>query len=287
MSGTYQGKAGKTRRTSLGTAILNAPYLLWAVLFIIIPMFIVVYYAFTNKDGAFTFDNIKHLADYSGVMLRSLLYSLAATAICFLIAYPFAYVVCKWRPSSQKMANMFIMLPMWINLLIRTYCLTTLMDGNGLVNQLFVFIGIGRIPLMNNTGAVIFGMVYNYLPYMILPIYNVMSRLDKSVMEAAEDLGCNAFQRVRRVVFPLTLPGIIYGIIMVFVPSVSTFYISAKMGGPGDFMIGDLIESQIHSQNSNLPTAAALSLVLMAVILVSMLILNRFSDDEEGGSMLV
>lgn len=274
-------------RASLGTAILNAPYLLWAALFIIIPMIIVVIYAFMGKDGSFSFENVLKLSDFTGVMLRSLLYSLAATVICFLIAYPFAYVMCKYRPTSQKIANMFVMLPMWINLLIRTYCLTTLMDGNGLLNQLFVFVGIGKIPMMNNTGAVIFGMVYNYLPYMILPIYNVMSRLDPSLTEAAEDLGCNAFQRVRRVIFPLTVPGIVSGIIMVFVPSVSTFYISAKMGGTGDFMIGDLIESQIHSQNSNLPTAAALSLVLMLVILVSMLILNRFTDDEEGGSMLV
>ena len=273
--------------SSLGTTILNAPYVLWAALFIIIPLFIVVYFAFTDGNGGFTVDNVKKLSDYTGVMLRSFLYSIAATAISFLIAYPFAYVMCKYRPTSQKIANMLVMLPMWINLLIRTYCLTTLMDGNGLLNQLFVFIGIGKIPMMNNTGAVIFGMVYNYLPYMILPIYNVMSRLDPSLLEAAEDLGCNAFQRVRRVIFPLTVPGIISGIIMVFVPSVSTFYISAKMGGTGDFMIGDLIESQIHSQNSNLPTAAALSLVLMVVILASMLILNRFTDDEEGGSMLV
>ena len=277
----------RVQRKTLGTAILNAPYMLWAALFIIIPLFIVVYYAFTDRSGAFTFDNIAKLSDYSGVMLRSLVYSLAATAISFLIAYPFAYVMCKWRPTSQRIANMFVMLPMWINLLIRTYCLTTLMDGNGLLNQFFVFIGIGKIPMMNNTGAVIFGMVYNYLPYMILPIYNVMSRLDRSLTEAAEDLGCNAFQRVRRVIFPLTLPGIISGVIMVFVPSVSTFYISAKMGGTGNFMVGDLIESQIHSQNSNLPTAAALSMILMVVILVSMLVLNRFSNDEEGGSMLV
>ena len=284
-----RGEAAESRvgRSSLGTAILNAPYLLWAALFIIIPLVIVVVYAFMDKDGHFTFENIRNLSDYTGVMLRSLLYSLAATVICFVIAYPFAYVMCKYRPTSQRIANMFVMLPMWINLLIRTYCLTTLMDGNGLINQLFVFIGIGRIPLMNNTGAVIFGMVYNYLPYMILPIYNVMSRLDKSLMEAAEDLGCNAFQRVRRVVFPLTVPGIISGIIMVFVPSVSTFYISAKMGGTGDYMIGDLIESQVHSQNGNLPTAAALSLILMVVILITTLVLNRFSDDTEGGKMLV
>lgn len=277
----------RRQRVSLGTAILNAPYILWSVLFIIIPLVIVIYYAFSGSDGGLTIDNVKKLSDYSNVMLRSFWYSIAATAISLLIAYPFVYVVCKFKPASQKIANMFVMLPMWINLLIRTYCLTTLMDGNGLVNQLMVFIGIGKLPLLNNTGSVIFGMVYNYLPYMILPIYNVMSKIDPSLVEAAEDLGCNSVQRVRRVILPLTLPGIVSGIIMVFVPSVSTFYISAKMGGTGDFMIGDLIESQIHSQNSNLPTAAALSMVLMAVILVSMFILNRFSNDEEGGSMLV
>ena len=169
MKAAVKKKAAK-RRTSLGTAILNAPYMLWAALFIIIPMFIVVFYAFTDKDGGFTIGNVANLADYVPVMLRSLWYSILATAICFVIAYPFAYVLCKWRPTSQKIANMFVMLPMWINLLIRTYCLTTLMDGNGLLNQLFALIGIGKIPMMNNTGAVIFGMVYNYLPYMILPI---------------------------------------------------------------------------------------------------------------------
>ncbi|MBQ0092197.1 MAG: ABC transporter permease [Clostridiales bacterium] len=279
-----------TRRKKLptpGASILNAPYLLWAALFIIIPLFIVVYYAFTDANGNFTTENMSGLADYTSVMLRSLWYSLAATAICLLIAYPFAYVVCKFRPTSQKVANMFVTIPLWINLLIRTYCLTTLMDNNGLINQALAFLGMGRLPLMNNTGAVIFGMVYNYLPYMILPIYNVMSRIDPSLLEAGEDLGCNALQRVRRIVMPLSLPGVISGIIMVFVPSVSTFYISAKMGGTGDYMIGDLIENQIHAQNNNLPTAAALSLVLMVVILVSMFILNRFTDDEEGGSMLV
>ncbi len=277
----------KKRKASLGTAILNAPYLLWAALFILIPLLIVLYYAFTDQNGTFTLQNLTGLRDYTGVMLRSFWYSLAATAITLVIAYPFVYVVCKCRPASQKIANLFITLPMWINLLIRTYCLTTLMDRNGMVNQLLAFLGWGQLSLLNNTGAVIFGMVYNYLPYMILPIYNVMSRIDSSLLEAAEDLGCNPFKRLRRVIFPLTVPGIVSGIIMVFVPSVSTFYISKAMGGTGDFMIGDLIESQIHSQNSNLPVAAALSLVLMVVILVSMLILNRFSTDKEGGSMLV
>jgi spermidine/putrescine transport system permease protein len=148
------------------------------------------------------------------------------------------------------------------------------------------FLGFGRLPLLNNTGAVIFGMVYNYLPYMILPIFNVMSRMDNSLMEAAEDLGCSPMQRLRRVVLPLSMPGVISGIIMVFIPSVSTFYISSKMGGTENSMIGDLIERQIRVQN-DLSVAAAISLLLMVVILVSMFVLNRFSDDNEGGSMLV
>ena len=280
-------KPVQKRKPSLGTALLNAPYLLWAFLFILIPLLIVLYYSLTDADGNFTLQNLARLGDYRGVILRSFWYSLAATAITLVIAYPFAYVVCKCRPASQRMANMFVMLPMWINLLIRTYCLTTLMDNNGMINQALAFFGLGQLSLLNNTGSVIFGMVYNYLPYMILPIYNVMSRIDPSLLEASEDLGCNAVQRMRRVIFPMTVPGIVSGIIMVFVPSVSTFYISKAMGGTGDFMVGDLIESQIHSQNNNLPVAAALSLLLMAVILISMLILNRFSAKDEGGTMLV
>ena len=274
-------------KTSVGSLFLNAPYFIWAALFIIIPLAVVLFYAFTDGNGQFTLSNIATLRDYWRPILRSLWYSVAATAICLLIAYPFSYVVCRMRPASQKIANMFVTLPMWINLLIKTYCLSSLMDGNGLINQALVAIGFGRLPLMNNTGAVIFGMVYNYLPYMILPIYNVMSKIEPSLLEAASDLGCSSVSRVRRVILPLTGPGIVSGIIMVFVPSVSTFYISAKMGGTGDFMIGDLIEGQIHSQNNNLPVAAALSAVLMAIILVSMLILNRFTENDEGGSVLI
>jgi len=277
----------KNSRGSIANTFLNAPYFIWAALFIIIPLVIVIFYAFSDGNGHFTISNVQALGSYSNIILRSLWYSVLATAITLLIAYPFAYVVCKFKPASQKIANMFVTLPMWINLLIKTYCLSSLMDNNGMINQLLSFVGWGHLEMMNNTGAVIFGMVYNYLPYMILPIYNVMSKIDVSLLEAAEDLGCNSINRVRRVIMPLTLPGVISGIIMVFVPSVSTFYISAKMGGTGDYMIGDLIESQIHNQNSNLPVAATLSMVLMLIILISMFVLNRFTNDEEGGSMLV
>ncbi|MBR5264936.1 MAG: ABC transporter permease [Clostridia bacterium] len=276
----------KTVRRSPGTVLLNAPYMVWAGLFIIIPLFLVLYYALIDSDGNFTLNNLKELGNYTDVIFRSFWYSIIATVICLVVAYPFVYVVCKFGPTSKKLTNMFVTLPMWINLLIKTYCLTTLMDNNGLINQFMAFLGFGRLPLLNNTGAVIFGMVYNYLPYMILPIFNVMSRMDNSLMEAAEDLGCSPMQRLRRVVLPLSMPGVISGIIMVFIPSVSTFYISSKMGGTENSMIGDLIERQIRVQN-DLSVAAAISLLLMVVILVSMFVLNRFSDDNEGGSMLV
>ena len=277
----------RNKRSSILSEFINAPYFFWAAAFIIIPLIVVLFYAFTDGHGHFTVQNMASLKDYGNVILRSLWYSVIATVITLVVAYPFAYTVCRLRPLSRKLCNMFVTLPMWINLLIKTYCLTSLMEQNGLINQALTAVGFGRLSLLNNTGAVIFGMVYNYLPYMILPIYNAMSKIDPSLLEAAEDLGCNSFRRIRRVVMPLTAPGVISGIIMVFVPSVSTFYISAKMGGTGNFMIGDLIESQIHNQNSNLPVAAALSTVLMALILVSMLILNRFSDSEEGGGALI
>ena len=268
-------------------ALLNAPYAVWSAIFVVVPLFIVVVYAFTDAEGHFSFDSILALKDYGHNFLISLLYSLVATVITLIIAYPFAYALSKTNEKTQRIQMMLVMLPMWMNLLIRTYSWMNILDRNGIINQLLMTLGLKPATFLGTPGAVIFGMVYNYLPYMILPIYNVMSKIEPSLLEAASDLGCGALSRVRRVIFPLTVPGIVSGIIMVFVPSVSTFYISAKMGGTGDFMIGDLIEGQIHSQNNNLPVAAALSAVLMAIILVSMLILNRFTENDEGGSVLI
>lgn len=279
------GACGKKRAPSLGTSLLNAPYVLWAALFIIIPLLIVVYYTFAGEDGGFTLDNIVNLRDYLPVFGRSFLYSLIATALSLVVAYPLAYFICGCGAAGQKLAIMFVTLPMFINLLIRTYCLMTLMDNNGILNQFIKSIGLEPVKMLNTPGAVIFGMVYNYLPYMVLPIYNVMSKIDKPLLEAAEDLGCNAFARVRRIILPLSLPGVISGIIMVFVPSISTFYISSKMGGTNNWLIGDQIENEYLS--GDLSAAAALSMVLMVVILLSMFIMNRFSKDDEGGAMLV
>ncbi len=271
------------KKKSLTNALINAPYAVWAAIFIIVPLFIVAYYAFTDKTGAFTFENIKSLYDYRHVFGISIAYSAVATVITLLIAYPFAYFLSKRSEDSQRIQMLLVMLPMWMNLLIRTYSWMNILEKNGIINNFLGLLGIEPITMIGTPGAVILGMVYNYLPYMILPIYTIMSKMDNTLIEAARDLGCNGFNTWRRLVLPLSIPGVISGIAMVFVPSVSTFYISQKLGGGTIMLIGDTIERQIQVQyNYNL--GAALSLVLMLLILASMTIMNRFSDDDmEGG----
>ena len=271
------------KKKSLINTIVNAPYTVWAAMFIIVPLIIVAYYAFTDKNGAFTFENIIKLTDYSGVFGISLLYSAIATIITLLLAYPFAYFLSKRTENSQRMQMLLVMLPMWMNLLIRTYSWMNILEKNGIVNNFLGLFGIEPVTMIGTPGAVILGMVYNYLPYMILPIYTVMSKMDNTLIEAAKDLGCNGFNTWRRLVLPLSIPGVVSGIAMVFVPSVSTFYISQKLGGGTIMLIGDTIERQMQVQY-NYNVGAALSLVLMVLILVSMMIMNKFSDDDmEGG----
>lgn len=268
-------------------ALICAPYSVWAVIFIVVPLLMVAYYAFTDKTGAFTLDNIAELPRYAGTFGISMLYALIATIICLLLAYPLSYFMSQMGPVAKRMLVMLIMLPMWMNFLIRTYSWITILSNTGLINTLLGKLGIGPVQLINTPGAVILGMVYNFLPYMILPIYTVMEKLDHSLLEAAADLGSSPFSRLRRVILPLSMPGVISGITMVFVPSVSTFYISQKLGGGKTMLIGDVIEMQFQtSYNYNL--GAALSLVLMILILVSLAIMNRFADDDDGvGGMLV
>ncbi len=271
------------KKKGLVNTVINAPYVLWSTIFIVVPLLIVAYYAFTDKSGAFTFANIKELWDYRYNFLLSLGYSAVATVICLLIAYPFAYFLSKRSESSQGIQMMLVMLPMWMNLLIRTYSWMNILEKNGVINQVLGWFGIDPITMIGTSGAVILGMVYNYLPYMILPIYTIMSKMDNSLIEAATDLGCNGFNTLKRLILPLSIPGVISGISMVFVPSVSTFYISQKLGGGKIMLIGDTIERQIQAQY-NYNMGAAMSLVLMILILASMMIMNKFSDDDmEGG----
>lgn len=270
------------KKRSMLSRLVGAPYIVWSVIFIVVPLLLVIYYSFTDKSGAFTLDNLAALKNYKDTFFISIEYSLIATAITLLIAYPFAYVVSRSGASAQRMMMLLIMLPMWMNLLIRTYSWMNILERNGIINSVLGLVGIEPIKMIGTPGAVILGMVYNYLPYMILPIYTVMSKIDPSLFEAADDLGANAWQRLRRVVMPLSLPGVISGITMVFVPSVSTFYISQKLGGGKILLIGDAIERQIQQQyNYNL--GAAISLVLMVMIIISLAVMNRFADSEEGG----
>lgn len=278
-------KPFKKRKVRIGHLFLNGPYLVWSLLFIVIPIFIVAYFAFTDSSGAFTFENLKELPKYKDNIIDSFLYAFIATVITLLLAYPFAYCMTKCSESAQKIMMMLVMVPVWMNLLILTYSIMNIMETNGLINSMLDFIGLPKVRMINTPGAVIFGMVYNYFPYMVLPIYSVLSKIDNSLLEAASDLGSNALSRFRRVILPLSFSGIISGVTMVFVPSVSTFYISKKLGGTGVMMIGDIIESLVNKVATR-NVGAMLSLALMIVILISLMIMNRFTDDDDGGIII-
>ena len=268
-----------TRARTLRRSIAAAPHLVWSVLFIVAPLLFVFYYAFTDKDGAFSFTNIADLftADYVTIFVRSLSFAVIATFLCLLIGYPLAWCISRMKKHTQGILIMLVMLPLWMNLLIRTYCWMNLLETNGLINAL---LGT-EWKMLGTSGAVILGMVYNFLPYMVLPICTVMQKLDNSLLEAAADLGCNSLLSVIKVAMPLSLPGVISGVTMVFVPSISTFYISQKMGGGSFDLIGDTIERQFMA-NTNYNMGAALSLVLMVLVLLSMAVMNRFGDEEGG-----
>ncbi len=271
-------------KKSLLQKAVAAPHVMWAVLFIIAPLLFVVYYAFTDKDGNFTFDNIAELAQasYLEIFLRSLCFAFLATVICLIIAYPIAYFMTKASPKTQKILIMLVMLPQWLNFLIRTYSWMALLEDTGIINNLITAIGLDPVHMINTSGAVILGMVYNYLPYMIIPLHSVMSKIDPRLLEAASDLGCSHFKVITSVVFPLSMAGIISGVTMVFVPSISTFYISQKLGGGNFDLIGDTIERQFQTAyNYNL--GASMSFVLMIIIMISMAVMSKYSGEDDGG----
>ncbi len=270
-------------RKSFGNRMVASPYIVWSAIFIIVPLLIMLYFALTDTTGAFTLANLATLGKYKKAFGISILYAAIATVITLLLAYPMAYFMTKLKVSSQRMLMLIVMLPMWMNFLIRTYSWISILANTGLINSFLGKLGIAPLKLMYTPGAVILGMVYDFIPYMILPIYSVMSKLDNSLLEASEDLGSNAFNKFRRVILPLSRPGIISGITMVFVPSVSTFYISQKLGGNKTMLVGDAIEYLFNLGPDFYNVASALSLVLMCLILISLFIMNRFSDDDEGG----
>ncbi|MCL2158874.1 MAG: ABC transporter permease [Oscillospiraceae bacterium] len=264
-----------------------APYLLWAAAFTLIPLFLVGYFAFTDSSGAFTIVNISDVGKFGPVFVRSVVLGLIATAICLVAAYPFAFVMSRLGAGAQKIMMMLLMLPMWMNFILRTYALMTLLEKiDAFVNQVFGFAGLGHFQIINTSGAVVWGMVYNYLPFMILPLYTVMIKIDKSIIEAAQDLGANSFGVISKIVLPLSKPGILSGVTMVFVPSVSTFVISRMLGGGANFLVGDLIEQLVLGTTYNLQLGSAISFILMIFILLSMALLNQFDADETEGMIV-
>ncbi len=269
----------KNQNSFLGRAAAS-PHIVWAVLFILAPICFVVYYAFTDSSGAFDISNFSHFATYAPVLLLSLMLALIATTICLVIGYPVAYAISRAKPTAQKILIMMLMLPMWINFIIRTDSIAILIEKNGVINSFLQNFGIS-LNMMDTQGAVILGMVYDFLPYMILPIYTVMTKIDKNLIEASADLGCSGFKTMTKVIMPMSFSGICSGVTMVFVPCVSTFYISQRLGGTNTYLIGDEIEAKFMSLTQNYNVGAMLSCVLMVLIIVSTLVLNHYSDDND------
>ncbi len=268
------------------------PYVIWMALLVVAPIFLMVIYAFTSADGGFTLDNFASMGDYLDVFTRSFYLAVIATAVCLLIGYPVAYLLAREGPRFQRLAMALIMLPMWMNFLLRTYAWMSILENNGLINQLLGALGIldalgvDHVQLIRTQGAVVLGMVYNYLPFMILPIYSVILKLDNSLLEAARDLGASSLGVFRKVVFPLSLPAVISGVTMVFVPSVSTFAISRLLGGGKQLMLGDLIEQQFLGGAYDPYLGAAISMVMMIVVVVCMAFMNHFGEGEEQAVIL-
>lgn len=272
------------KKTRIGSPAIATPYVVWMIIFIIVPLLMVAYYSFTDASGAFSVDNITKIVEFNYLKIFgvSILYAAVATLITLVISYPLAYCMTKTKLSTQGTLMLLVMLPMWMNLLIRTYSLSAILERNGIINTMLETIGLEKVRLINTPGAVILGMIYNFIPYMILPIYSALSKLDHSLLEASSDLGGSGFTTLRRVIIPLSMPGVVSGITMVFVPSVSTFYISQKLGGIRNELIGDVIEQQFKL-NSNYNLGASLSLVLMVMILISLAVMNKFASDDDGG----
>ena len=273
------------------------PYVIWMALFVVIPIVIMAVYALSVADPAtgtsqVTLANFTGMGVYLSVFLRSFWLALLATLVCLLIGYPMSYWMAKEGPRFQRLAMALIMLPMWMNFLLRTYSWMSILENNGLLNQLFRavgllnLLGVDHIQMIGTPGAVVLGMVYNYLPFMILPIYSVIVKLDGSLIEAARDLGANSAEVFLKVIFPLSLPGILSGVTMVFVPSVSTFAISNLLGGGTQMMLGDLIEAQFLGGAYNPHLGAAISMVMMVIVVVCMVVMNHFGEGEEQAVML-
>ena len=264
-----------------------APFGIWMILFTIVPLALIAWFAFTDGQGGFTLDNIRQIGDYADTFLHSIWLGALSTALCLLLGYPLAYGISRKTHRAQQTMIMMIMLPMWMNFLLRTYAWMSILENRGFINQFLSLFGL-HFNMINTDGAVILGMVYDFLPFMVLPLYSVMTKLDHRVVEAAQDLGANQVQVFRRVILPLSKPGIVSGITMVFVPAVSTFVISKLLGGGKTMLIGDVIEMMFMGTGNNYNVGAALSMVLMVLMLICMAVMRLVDKDTEDlGGMTI
>ena len=291
----------KEKKAGIYNAAL-APYSIWSVLFILVPLLFVAYYAFTDNNFQFTTEHImrfftatsnikgddgalREVHTYLLIFWRSVKLAAISTLICLLLGYPMAYIIARASERAQKTMITLIMIPMWMNFLIRTYAWMTILQDTGIFNNLIGLLGIKPLKIIGTETAVIIGMVYDYFPYMVLPIYSIMAKMDLKLLEAARDLGCNSLSVLRRVIFPLSLPGVLSGITMVLVPSISTFYISQKLGSGKFMLIGDVIEGQYVA--NNLHFAAAMALVLMLILLILMAVFKYVAGRYARGGVSV
>ena len=273
-----------------GYRMALAPYSVWSFLFVVVPLAFIAYYAFTDDQFSFTIENVTRfftatsnivqedgssveVRTYLLIFMRSLKLAVISTIICLLIGYPMAYIMARAKERTQKTMVTLIMIPMWMNFLIRTYAWMTILQDTGILNGFLSTLGISTVHIIGTEAAVIIGMVYDYFPYMVLPIYSILAKLDNRLLEAARDLGCGSLSVLRRVIIPLSMPGVISGITMVLIPSISTFYISQKLGNGKFFLIGDAIEGQYVA--NNLHFAAAIAFVLMVILLVCMAVVKN------------
>ncbi len=271
-----------------GSKAFSYPYVLWLLLFTVVPLFIVIYFAFTNDAGEFTVENFSYMSLYAVVFWRSFRLAIISTVVCLILGYPLAYIMSKLTPKHQTIAMILIMLPMWMNFLLRTYAWLTILENNGLLNNFLSWLHLPELSIINTPAAVGLGMVYNYLPFMILPIFTSLTKMDQSLIEAAKDMGCSERQVFTKVIVPLSIPGVLSGIIMVFVPAVSTFVISKILGGGANMLVGDLIEMQFLGGAYNANMGAAISLVMMLIIMIFIWLTGKIDKNDEGeGSVLL
>jgi len=275
----------RRRQALKSRKLLSGPYLFWAVSFIIIPLLMILYYGLTDKSGNFTLMNLAQITTQENLKALglALLLSFVSTLICLILEYPLAMILSEKNVNQTSFIVLIFILPMWMNFLLRTLAWQNLLEKNGVINMILHFFHLPDLTLINTPGAIILGMVYNFLPFMVLPIYNVLSKIDKDVIFAARDLGANSLQTFSKIILPLSVPGIISGITMVFVPSLTTFVISDLLGGSKILLIGNVIEQEFK-QGSNWNTGSGLSLVLMIFIIASMAMIAKYDKEGEGNA---